>query len=97
MQLADLPYPLRLCTELLHFAAFSCEKTQGLTGGEIKKLAGGFFDEAMIAEAVAILTDRSKVDYECQHEWQDIRNGVIESGEACFKCGRLRSGAEQNG
>lgn len=27
----------------------------------------------------------------CEHEWKDIRNQVIESGEACFKCGELRS------
>jgi predicted nucleotidyltransferase len=27
----------------------------------------------------------------CEHEWKDIRNQVIESGEACFKCGELRA------
>lgn len=28
----------------------------------------------------------------CSHDWKDIRNKVIQSGEACFKCGALRAG-----
>lgn len=26
----------------------------------------------------------------CEHDWKDIRNKVIESGELCFKCGAIR-------
>lgn len=31
---------------------------------------------------------------QCPHEWKDIRNKVVESGEMCFKCGSLRAGNE---
>lgn len=34
----------------------------------------------------ALLVDRET----CPHEWKDIRNEVIESGEMCFKCGALK-------
>lgn len=28
----------------------------------------------------------------CSHKWEDIRNKIITSGEACFRCGALREG-----
>lgn len=90
--LSDLPYPLRLCTELLHYSAWGCAQTADLKASEIRIAVGQFFDQATIAEAEAILCGRSNVQYGCEHSWQDIRNQVIESGEACLKCGVIRAG-----
>lgn len=33
----------------------------------------------------------------CIHEWIDIRNSVIQSGEMCKHCGNLRAGNEATG
>jgi hypothetical protein len=59
----DLPYPLRLCVELLGYAGLSCPKTQDMTANQIKEAASVFFDDAMIAEATDILCGRPKNIY----------------------------------
>ena len=88
----DLPYPLSLCVQLLHHAAWGCVQTQDKTASEICAAAGQFFDEATIAEAQDVLCGRSTKQYGCPHKWIDLRTQVIESGEACLECGTIRSG-----
>lgn len=55
MTLQDIPYPQRLIVELLHYAVWSCEKTQNMKSSEIKAAMAVFFTEAQIAEAQAYL------------------------------------------
>ena len=50
--------------------------------------AGNGTVRSMIAAAFATLTGAAF----CSHDWKDIRNKIITSGEACFKCGSLRAG-----
>jgi hypothetical protein len=57
--LKDLPYPLRLCVEMMNFAVHS-PKTQDKKPSEIKEMLGGFFDGDVIAEATDILCGRSE-------------------------------------
>lgn len=63
MTVNDLPYPLRLCVELLAYTGMSCEKTKNMTASQIKDAAFVFFDDAMIAEATDILCGRSDKVY----------------------------------
>lgn len=57
--LRDLPYPLRLCVEMMNFAVHS-PKTQDKKPSEIKEMLGGLFDAEMIAEATDILCGRNE-------------------------------------
>lgn len=43
-------------------------------------------------EMLAALTDEPSTEEKCEHEWIDIRNKVVESGEACRKCWAIRAG-----
>lgn len=55
LTLSSLPYPLRLCVSLLHYAAFLSEKTADKTGAQVKASVLEFFDEATLAEALKVL------------------------------------------
>jgi hypothetical protein len=63
MTVNDIPYPLRLCVEVLGYAGILCPKTKDMTASEIKTAAAVFFDEEMVAEATDILCGRSKNTY----------------------------------
>ena len=54
----ELPYPLRLCVELLHHAALAGHKTQNMTSSQIKEAAGLFFDDETVTKATDILCGR---------------------------------------
>ena len=58
--LDQLEYPLKLCVEMLHYCAFSCEKTQELKASEIRIKLAEFFGDEMVAKAVSIVTGESK-------------------------------------
>lgn len=48
-------------------------------------------DEMTFAIACGV---RIRLLVPCKHDWQDMRNSRIESGEWCPKCGTLRAGHE---
>lgn len=33
----------------------------------------------------------------CKHDWKDIRNKIVKSGEMCFNCGSIRAGNAATG
>lgn len=55
MLLADLPYPLRLCVEMMHYSVWLCPKTQDKKASEVQAMLLQFFDAADIDRAVAML------------------------------------------
>ncbi len=55
MHLKDVPYPLRLCVEMLHCCGLSNEKTQNMKSSEIKNNLRIFFTDEQIEEAKKIL------------------------------------------
>ena len=56
MKLSDLPYPLRLCTELMHFAGLGANgMTDNMRASEIKEAVGVFFPPEMVNLAQRIL------------------------------------------
>ena len=56
--LKDLPPKLRLCVELLMYAAMDCPQTENNTASEIKDKACGFFDRETVDMASEILCGR---------------------------------------
>jgi hypothetical protein len=54
----DVPYPLRLCVKMMHYAAF-CERTENMRAGEINDALRPFFDDAIISQSVDIITGRT--------------------------------------
>ena len=56
MKLSDVPYPTRLCVELLHYATMLSDNTQEMKASEIKDHVRVFFADAVVDEAVAIMT-----------------------------------------
>ena len=59
MYLKGIPYPLRLCVEMLHYCGLSNEKTQDMKASEIKDNLRVFFTDEQIQEAQDILADDS--------------------------------------
>lgn len=59
MQLSELPYPLRLCVEMMHYAAWMSDQTKEMRPSEVRKALSAFFDDATMDEAVSILTGRT--------------------------------------
>lgn len=55
MELKSLPYPLRLCVEMMHYAAWMCDETKEMRPSEVRKLLRAFFNDSIIDEATAIL------------------------------------------
>lgn len=53
--LSDIEYPLRLCVEMMHYCAWSNEKTKGITPSELYENLGLFFSEEQIEESRKIL------------------------------------------
>ena len=57
MNLNEIEYPLRLCVELMHYAALGAGgKTDDRTASEIKNDVGRFFTNEQIEKAMEILT-----------------------------------------
>lgn len=56
MELKDLPYPLRLCVEMMHYAAWMSDETKEIRPSEVRQVLLKFFDGALIDEATSILT-----------------------------------------
>ena len=92
MKLSEIEYPLRLCVEMLHFACWSCKKTEELKGSEIKELLANFFTSDQIEKATNIMIgkDNQINSADCQHEWVSAVNEVIKNGEVCLKCKSIR-------
>jgi hypothetical protein len=55
MKLSDLPYPLRLCAEVLHYSTFSSKSLQELQCGEIKRRVEAIFGIELVEEAFQVL------------------------------------------
>lgn len=54
---------------------------------------GVIYRLAVLAEIKdRFVTTRLKEMENCEHDWVDIRNSLVESGEMCSKCGRVRAG-----
>lgn len=51
-------YPQRLCTEMLHYATWSCDKMKDIKMSEIKESLSVFFDKELIEKAVSISTGK---------------------------------------
>jgi hypothetical protein len=58
MNIHDIPYPLRLCFELLHYSAINCPKTENMKASEIRAAVAVFFSEEDISAALGILTGK---------------------------------------
>ena len=57
MILRELPYPLRLCTELMHFAGLGANgMTDDMKASEIKAAVGVFFPPDMVDLSRRILS-----------------------------------------
>lgn len=56
MELKDLPYPLRLCVEMMFYAVFTSDTTKYMQSSEVRQALRAFFDDALIDEATNILT-----------------------------------------
>ena len=54
MQLSDLPYPLRLCAETLHYAIYAAH-SQGVPCGEVKRRVESVFGAELVEEAFQAL------------------------------------------
>lgn len=61
MKLSDLPYPHRLCVELMYHAIFLCDKTKDMKCAEVMSLIKVFFEEKVIDECSTILSGGSLV------------------------------------
>ena len=59
MKKKNVPYPVRVCTEILHFCFMSNKKTENMRASEIKNKLQVFFTEEQIIEAQKILTGNS--------------------------------------
>ena len=55
-QYKDVPYPLRICVELMHYNAMSNPKTQEFRPSDLKEHLLIFFTEEQILESLNILT-----------------------------------------
>jgi len=55
VKISDVPYPLRLCVEMLHYCAMSNEKTEEMKSSEIKDNLLVFFTKDQIQAAQDIL------------------------------------------
>lgn len=62
MVLQEIPFPLRLCVEMLHYSAFMSPQAANKTGAEVVKELEAFFAPELIAEARAILTGNSAIE-----------------------------------
>jgi len=57
INLQDIEYPLRLCVEMMHFAALGANgKTEDMRASEIKDALRVFFTDEQINESVQILS-----------------------------------------
>jgi hypothetical protein len=54
-----------------------------MTAPTIAALSQQEHDQAMLAAA-------NPEDKPCEHDWVDIRNSVVQSGEWCSKCNAVR-------
>lgn len=59
MQLSELPYPLRLCVEMMHYAAWMSDQTKEMRPSDVRQALRAFFDDALIDEATNIITGRT--------------------------------------
>lgn len=59
MQLSELPYPLRLCVEMMHYAAWMSDQTKEMRPSEVRQALSAFFDDTTMDAAVNILTGRT--------------------------------------
>lgn len=55
----ELPYELRLCIELLHYAGIASPRCQEMTASEIKAAVAVFFDPELVDHASDILCGRA--------------------------------------
>ena len=55
MNYSDIEYPLRLCVEMMHYCAWSNEKTKEITPSELYEKLSEFFTEEQIQESRKIL------------------------------------------
>jgi len=55
MYLEEVPYPLRLCVEMLHYCYLINKKTEHMKASEIKDALRVFFTDEQINEAQNIL------------------------------------------
>ena len=60
-KVSELPYPLRLCVEMVQYAAVSNDLAKEMRPSEVKEHLSHFFDEYYIDQAEKILTGRSEL------------------------------------
>jgi hypothetical protein len=56
--LADVPYPLRLCAEVVHYCVFLSEKTALDTCGDLTQRINALFGKALVDQAFALLSGK---------------------------------------
>ena len=79
--LIDLPYPLRLCVEMMHYAALTSDMTREMRPSDVRQALSKFFDDAMIEEASNILTGRaSTISGNSSKKWEIWMEGYMVSG-----------------
>jgi hypothetical protein len=64
------------------------DDAQALTFGEVDRA----LEAALVWKGVA-----QRAPAACEHEWVDMRNSAIISGEMCSKCRAVRAGNEATG
>lgn len=64
----DLPYPLRLCTEVLHYGAI--HSNSNLTGGEMRQHITAIFGQELVQESLNLLSYGLRSPGNYQSEWR---------------------------
>lgn len=69
--------------------------------GMLERAPGPYLEQRRVEAIIDIASDGTLAGIElidnmppppCEHEWIDIRNKVIQSGEMCSKCNLVRAG-----
>jgi hypothetical protein len=85
--------------ELLRQAREALRLTREYVGEDTLPAIPGWswFDAMQAIDEELVATPAREDDERCEHDWIDIRNEVIESGEMCSHCGALRAAPWQEG
>lgn len=100
MTIRELPYHLRLCVELMFYAAFDSPQTREMTGVQVRQNLALFFPLDVVEEAVAILsggqpeTAMESMQQNCKHEYEWATGGgdpaaPSEPERVCRHCGAV--------
>lgn len=76
MKLPDVPYPTRLCVELLRYATMLSDNTREMKASEIKDHVRVFFADVVVDEAVAIIVGAHNWESSSDEHSPDVQTPV---------------------